>query len=301
MAKTFLERIATAPISWGICEVPGWGAMLPTKRVLKEMTDLGLPATELGAPGFFDDDVAILKDQLAEFEMTMIGGFTPVVLQDKSQEKATLEQTINVSKKFQKMGATHFVSAPVQDWDWSYPTPLTADEISQMIKMLNEVDKITKDHGLVNVLHPHLQTIVETKKDIDLVVENSPVMWCLDTGHMFIGGQDPAEFAKSYGSRVGHVHLKDVNHKAVPPVLGRQKSIMEGVQSGLFTPLGEGDVPILETVVALESQGYQGWYVIEQDIAITGAIPSEGKGPIEGMKRSVDYLRNIVAPKVIAL
>ena len=50
--STFLDRVASAPISWGICEVPGWGAMLPTPRVLTEMSGLGLPATELGAPGF---------------------------------------------------------------------------------------------------------------------------------------------------------------------------------------------------------------------------------------------------------
>jgi inosose dehydratase len=301
MTKPFLQRIASAPISWGICEVPGWGAMLPTKRVLQEMSDLGLPATELGAPGFFSDNSAELKDQLAEFEMSMIGGFTPVVLQDKSQEQATLDMAINTSKKFQEIGATHFVSAPVQSWDWAIPTPLTGEETKQMFKMLDRIDEITKDHGLVHVIHPHLQTIVETKNDIDLVVENSPVMWCLDTGHMTIGGQDTVEFAKKYASRVGHVHLKDVNMKSVAPVLSRTQSIMEGVQSGLFTPLGQGDVPILETVLALESAGYQGWYVIEQDTAITGAMPDEGSGPITGMKQSVDYLHNVVAPRVAAL
>jgi inosose dehydratase len=301
MTKPFLERIASAPISWGICEVPGWGAMLPTKRVLREMTELGIPATELGAPGFFSDNSAELKDQLAEFNMSMIGGFTPVVLQDKSQEQATLDMAINTSKKFQEIGATHFVSAPVQSWDWAIPTPLTGEETKQMFKMLDRIDQITKDHGLVHVIHPHLQTIVETKNDIDLVVENSSVMWCLDTGHMTIGGQDTVEFAKKYATRVGHVHLKDVNMKSVPPVLSRKQSIMEGVQSGLFTPLGQGDVPILETVLALESAGYQGWYVIEQDTAITGAMPSEGDGPITGMKQSVDYLHNVVAPRVAAL
>ena len=301
MTKPFLQRIASAPISWGICEVPGWGAMLPTKRVLKEMSDLGLPATELGAPGFFSDSSTELKDQLAEFNMSMIGGFTPVVLQDKSQEQATLDMAIKTSKKFQEIGATHFVSAPVQSWDWAIPTPLTGEETKQMLRMLDRIDEITKDHGLVHVIHPHLQTIVETKRDIDLVVENSPVMWCLDTGHMTIGGQDTVEFAKKYASRVGHVHLKDVNMKSVAPVLNRTQSIMEGVQSGLFTPLGQGDVPILETVLALESAGYQGWYVIEQDTAITGAMPDEGAGPITGMKRSVDYLHNVVAPLVTAL
>ena len=262
MTTSFLKRIASAPISWGICEVPGWGAMLPTKRVLSEMTSLGLPATELGAPGFFSDDSAELKDQLAEFNMSMIGGFTPVVLHDKSQEKATIEMALTTSKKFQEIGATHFVSCPVQTWDWANPEELSKDEVTQFFKMLAEVDQICKDHGLVQVVHPHLQTVVETKKDIDMVVDNSDVMWCLDTGHMTIGGQDTVEFAKKYANRVGHVHLKDVNMKSVPPVLSRQQSIMEGVQKGLFTPLGQGDVPILETILALEAAGYQGWYVI---------------------------------------
>jgi inosose dehydratase len=150
-------------------------------------------------------------------------------------------------------------------------------------------------------VHPHLQTVVETKRDIDRVVENSDVMWCLDTGHMTIGGQDTVEFAKKYSSRVGHVHLKDVNMKSVPPVLARQQSIMEGVQKGLFTPLGQGDVPILETILALESAGYQGWYVIEQDVAITGEMRGVGEGPITGMKQSVDYLHNVAAPAVANL
>jgi inosose dehydratase len=94
------------------------------------------------------------------------------------------------------------------------------------------------------------------------------------------------------------VHLKDVNMKILPPVLARQQSIMEGVQKGLFTPLGQGDVPILETILALESAGYQGWYVIEQDVAITGNMPGDGEGPITGMTQSVDYLRKVVAPEL---
>jgi inosose dehydratase len=117
----------------------------------------------------------------------------------------------------------------------------------------------------------------------------------------YVGLPLAVEFAKKYASRVGHVHLKDVNMKSVPPVLARQQSIMEGVQKGLFTPLGQGDVPILETILALESAGYQGWYVIEQDVAITGEMPSLGEGPITGMKQSVDYLHNVVAPALANL
>jgi inosose dehydratase len=45
-------RIAGAPISWGVCEVPGWGYQLGPDRVLAEMRQVGLAATELGPDGF---------------------------------------------------------------------------------------------------------------------------------------------------------------------------------------------------------------------------------------------------------
>ena len=31
------NRVAGAPISWGVCEVPGWGYQLRPHRVLAEM------------------------------------------------------------------------------------------------------------------------------------------------------------------------------------------------------------------------------------------------------------------------
>ena len=35
-------KIAGAPISWGVCEVPGWGYQLSPRRVLAEMSEVGL-------------------------------------------------------------------------------------------------------------------------------------------------------------------------------------------------------------------------------------------------------------------
>ena len=39
------QRIAGAPISWGVCEVPGWGYQLPADQVLRQMGEVGLSAT----------------------------------------------------------------------------------------------------------------------------------------------------------------------------------------------------------------------------------------------------------------
>ena len=294
----FLDRIASAPISWGICEVPGWGAMLPTARVLGEMAGLGLPATELGAPGFLPQQPEELLAVLSAVDMSLIGGFTPLVLHDRAQRTAALDAARRTARAFEECGATMFVSAIVMDEEWSIPRALDAGERRHLVDMLHAVDEICGEHGLTQVLHPHVQTVVETRDDVERLLDDSDVHWCLDTGHLAIGGVDPVTFARQVGDRVGHVHLKDVDLSKAPAVLDRSRSIMASVQDGLFTPLGQGDVPIAAVIEVLESQGYQGWYVIEQDTALTAGLPPEGAGPVNDVRTSLDYLREVVAPRL---
>ncbi len=292
----FLDRVASAPISWGICEVPGWGAMLPTPRVLSEMAGLGLTATELGAPGFLPTDPDAVKAELAGYGMTLLGGFTPVVLHDAAMREATIAQATATAQLFERAGATKFVTAVVVDPDWSVPGPLSADEQRHMAEMFGVIDDICEEHGLQQVLHSHVQTLVETKDDVNRVLDTCDVNFCLDTGHMAIGGVDPVAFAKEAMERVGHVHLKDVRLDMAGPVLRRETSIMAATQAGLFTPLGQGDVDIAGVISTLEGAGYQGWYVIEQDTAITDGLPAAGEGPIGQVRTSMQYLTDVVAP-----
>jgi inosose dehydratase len=296
----FMSRVASAPISWGICEVPGWGAMLPTPRVLAEMSGLGLPATELGAPGFLPDSPEEVRAELAEFNMSLIGGFTPLVLQDPSQRDATIAEAKRVASLFERAGATKFITAAVVDMDWSEPKPLSPEEVRHMSMMFSVVDEICAEHGLEQVLHSHVFTTVENDDDVKRVLDTCDVHWCLDTGHLAIGGTDPVKFAQEAFDRVGHVHLKDVNLSRVPALMSREVSIMESVQQGLFTPLGQGDVDIAGVITTLESRGYNGWYVIEQDTAITDGLPAEGAGPITEVITSLDFLRNVVAPHLVS-
>ncbi len=293
---TFVDRIASAPISWGICEVPGWGQMLPTERVLKEMTDLGISATEYGAPGFLPTEPTAIRSVLDGHGMSLIGGFTPLVLHDPARRQGELARVREVAELFSLSGASTLVSCPVMDDDWSVPRSLDREEHGHLVRMLAEVDTICEDHRLYQVLHPHLQTVVETASDVERILQDCDVKWCLDTGHLAIGGTDPVEFARQSADRVGHVHLKDVRMDLVPRMLDRSTSIMEGVQAGLFPPLGQGDLALADVVLTLEQAGYEGWYVIEQDTAITGEMPTLGEGPVTDVETSMRYLHDVVAP-----
>ena len=70
---------------------------------------------------------------------------------------------------------------------------------------------------------------------------------------------------------------------------------MEAVQGGIFPTVGRGDLDIDRVITSLEQGGYDGWYVLEQDVAITGGEPVAGEGPVEDVKASVEYLRGLEA------
>jgi inosose dehydratase len=292
-----LDRIGGAPITWGVCEVPGWGVMLPADRVLAEMRSLGISATELGAPGFLPEDSAALSEALDRHGMQLIGGFVPLVLHDPAQRAATLASATEVARRFAAVGATMFVTAVVVDDRWAPRVELTDADWHHLVGMLGELDSLCADYGLTQALHPHVGTLVETAADVATVLDRSDVRWCLDTGHLLIGGYDPAQFARDARGRVAHVHLKDVRGDVADRVRRGALTIQSGVGHGLFRPLGDGDAPIAETVDVLEAAAYSGWYVLEQDTDLGAFEPPPGTGPVEAARASLDFLSRATAPR----
>jgi inosose dehydratase len=80
MTDTMPLRIAGAPISWGVCEVPGWGSQLRPDKVLAEMRAVGLLATELGPEEFLPANPEAMATLLAQHGVQAVGGFTPLLL-----------------------------------------------------------------------------------------------------------------------------------------------------------------------------------------------------------------------------
>lgn len=77
-----MHRLAGAPISWGVCEVPNWGHQLDPDSVLGEMAELGLSATEHGPPGFLPEDAGARAALLARHGLSGIAAFVAVVLHE---------------------------------------------------------------------------------------------------------------------------------------------------------------------------------------------------------------------------
>jgi inosose dehydratase len=287
--RGWADRLAGAPISWGVCEVPGWGLQLPAERVLGEMAALGLKATELGPQGWLPLDGAAVRAELDRHGLRLVGGFVPVVVHERDLAPAR-EQADRAAAQLAGAGADVFVAAAVQDDDWSKPTPLDDDGFERAGAHLREIADLVATHGLELVLHPHVGTLVETAADVERALAHTDVRWCFDTGHLLIGGVDPASFVRDHADRIGHVHLKDVDAALAERVRSGALSLVRATQEGLFQPLGEGDARIDEVVRLLEDAGYERWLVLEQDVAITGSEPPGDGGPALDVRKSIEFL-----------
>jgi inosose dehydratase len=283
------DRLAGAPISWGVCEVPGWGLQLPSERVLAEMAALGLKATELGPQGWLPLDGDAVRAELDRHGLRLVGGFVPVVVHERDLT-ATREHARRAAAQLAAAGAGVFVAAAVQDDAWSTPAPLDDVGFERAGAHLREIADLVAGHGLELVLHPHVGTLVETAADIERALAHTDVRWCFDTGHLLIGGVDPVQFVREHADRIAHVHLKDVDGALAERLRRGELSLVQATQAGLFRPLGDGDARVDEVVALLDDVGYERWLVLEQDQAITGTEPPVDGGPALDVARSIEFM-----------
>ena len=157
---------------------------------------------------------------------------------------------------------------------------------------LDRIRAAAADHGVLAVLHPHVGTMVESGPEVQRVLEGSLIALCLDTGHLLIGGTDPADLARQVPDRIAHAHLKDVNSSIADRVRSGRLSYTEAVRDGMYRPLGTGDVDVEAIVSALGKYGCDGWYVLEQDTILTGE--PRGEGPLTDVRASADYVRSVL-------
>ncbi|KWX66203.1 sugar phosphate isomerase/epimerase [Mycobacterium sp. NAZ190054] len=285
-------KIAGAPISWGVCEVPGWGYQLGFDRVLSEMRQAGLAATELGPEGFLPTDPTELVRLLDGYGLACVGGFVPVVLYRDDHDPA--DDLAGPLASLAAAGAGVVVLAAATGLDGYDERPdLDEKQWGTLLSNLDRLADIVAARGLTAVLHPHVGTMVETRAEVDRVLSGSRIPLCLDTGHLLIGGTDPLALAREVPERIRHAHLKDVDAGLAAKVQSGEMTYTKAVAAGMYVPLGAGDVDIAGIVKALEDSGFDGWYVMEQD-NILDREP-DGAGPLADVLASVAFLQGAAA------
>ncbi|MEJ5867013.1 sugar phosphate isomerase/epimerase [Pseudokineococcus sp. 5B2Z-1] len=133
------------------------------------------------------------------------------------------------------------------------------ESVFSVLEKLHEPLRVAEDHGVTILLEPH----GPCTGDPDVVEEileraaSSALALNLDTGNAWLGGADPVEYVRRFGSLVRHVHWKD---------LGAEWEERRGQVFGCgmsTTPLGEGLVDVRGVFEALVGAGFDGATTLE--------------------------------------
>jgi inosose dehydratase len=294
-------KVGTAPVSWGIMEVEGWGEQQSFSKMLDEMAEAGYAGTELGPYGFLPTEPEHLMAELAARGLQLVSAFVPIPLAEPGRHETSFQGAIKVAELLARAGAKLIVLADEMSKARMAVAGRVIEERDGMkehqwegaAKILSQVAGACRELGLATAFHHHVGTLVETPKEIERLcasTDSSLLGLCLDTGHYFYGGGDPVEAVRKYGSRIWHLHLKDVRANLLGHVRQEALGFLEAVRLGVFCELGEGAVDFPTTIDELIACGYDGWSIVEQDMDAN----QPDVRPLESASRSRLYLRNVI-------
>jgi inosose dehydratase len=138
--------------------------------------------------------------------------------------------------------------------------------------------------------HHHMGTVIETEREIDLLMENTgtSVGLLIDTGHLGFANADTEAVTRRYGSRINHVHCKDIRQEIFKQVREKDLSFLDAVLEGVFTVPGDGFIDFENFAKVLAEIDYSGWVVVEAE------QDPEKANPLEYSRMGYQHLSNVL-------
>jgi inosose dehydratase len=280
--------VANAPCSYGAFEVTvGIDPNVPDGvSLLDHVSAAGYEGIDLGPVGYLGTGRA-LHDRLTARGLVLAGGYVPLPFPDPEAlavEIGYLDALLDILD-----------AAP----DGPPPRPTLADAGSparraapggggfdpglslDAVGWRHFADGVTRaaercrERGYEPAFHHHTGTYIEGVAEIERLLELTDVNLCLDTGHLLVGGGEPAKGLRDWGERINHVHLKDARRDVVAGIVADAAPVEEIWRRRAFCALGQGDAGMDDVLAAITDIGYSGWVIVEQDIFPDPAEPPE--------------------------
>jgi len=297
--------VASAPVSFGAFEVTvGVDPHVPdATSVLDAVQADGYEGIDLGPIGYLGSK-SDLPERLLTRGLHLSGGYVAMPLSDPAGMDAAIAELGTVLDLFDTVKDANQLPPP---------KPTLADAGSgarrtapgrahadrglglqpegwdRLATNLQVAVRLCRERGYEPTFHHHAGTYVEAPWEIEELLARSDIGLCLDTGHLALGGGDPVRAISDWGSRINHVHLKDVRRSVIDAVIREGAGMMEVWRRGAFCPLGAGDLDIDALLKGLRARDYRGWLVVEQDM-IPGPDTPAG-APALDQDRNRAYLR----------
>ena len=187
-------------------------------------------------------------------------------------------QIIKAVKIAGAIGVKHVITAEGDPKTPFGKSLTTSEAIFSIAEKLYEPLKFAEDYGVKILLEPHGH-ISDSVKLMGEVLDrcNSKALGInLDTGNLWLGGGESLEMIEKFGSKIEHVHWKDL-----PSEMIEKRGTQFGCGMSL-TALGDGVIDIKAIFNALVKAGFDGHTTLE--------IAGE-----EAVLKSFNYLKSLGA------
>ena len=200
------------------------------------------------------------------------------LLDPTSPSRYGTAQIIKAVKMAGAIGVKHVITAEGDPRTSFGKSLTTAEAIFSIAEKLYEPLRFAEDYGVKILIEPHghISDSVKLMGEVLDKCNSSALGINLDTGNLWLGGGDSLEMIDKLGSKIEHVHWKDL-----PAEMIAKRETQFGCGMSL-TALGDGVIDIKAIFSALVKAGFDGYSTLE--------IAGE-----EAVSKSFDYLKKLGA------
>ncbi|MDZ8118766.1 sugar phosphate isomerase/epimerase family protein [Pontiella agarivorans] len=182
------------------------------------------------------------------------------LLDPVSPEIYSTHQIIKAIRLAAECGIDHVITTE-GDPKTEFGRNLSSEErIFAIIERLHVPIQWAEELGVKLLIEPHgivTDHVDQMEKLLEKLGHEDTVGICLDTGNSWLGGGEPIDFIKRFGTRIKHVHWKDMPEEWVEK---RGKEFGCGMA---VIPLGDGVIDISAIVNELKAVGFDGATTLE--------------------------------------
>jgi inosose dehydratase len=293
-------RLASAPINWGIESADGEGNP-PADALLRNSVDAGYTGFELGPLCFLGENAEAIGQRLDRFGLDAVaywvavplerpfGGAVEAEVREALATLKSIDADVLIVSDFgdpARLAIVSRVEEFPETW-WS------DDDWAEVRRSFIALAELGNELGVPIAMHPHVGGHIESGREIEKAIEaieGTPVTVCIDTGHIRIGGIDSIPLMRRLGSRVSHIHAKDVEPNLLARMQAGEIDYVTAVGKGLYCDLGEGIVDWEGFAAAIDEIEFDGWVVAEEDQIL---VPGR-QAPFESNIRNRIFLAGLL-------
>ncbi len=274
-------QLAVAPIAWSNSDLPELGGETSLETCLKETREAGFTGTETGIK--YPMDPKELGPLLITYDLQLASGWFSGTLLECSvdEEFENLQEMLNTFKALKApviiYAETSGSVQSLKEIPVSQRPVMPDSEFPRYGRKLTELADRMAEYGVPMAYHHHMGTVIETEREIDLLMDNTGpnVGLLIDTGHLAFAGGEIESVTRRHGPRINHVHCKDVRREVFQRVRGEDMSFLDAVLEGVFTVPGDGFINFGSFAQVLSEIDYSGWVVVEAEQDPEEANPLE--------------------------